>query len=590
VVIENKASRVQNLTAVCVTAEHGLYGLVLLAAAVMRVANLGLIPLSPAEAGEALVAWGLWQPAVLAHSLPTFPGSPAYFSLTALISPVLGASDAVMRLVPALFGLGLVALSWWLRDFIGRVGALVFALLLAFSPAQSIAARTAGGQAIAVFAGLLLLIAWLHYQGSGRRRWFYLLLLALALGLASAPLFYGILLTLLLAWLAQAYLGPYIFVDEADDPRPLYRPDSQLWRGAAVAAAVFFLAISSFFLWYPPGLGSAVNLTAEWAAQFGLPTDLIAWLTPILALARYEPIVVVLGGAAVVWATWRGDPLPNFLVYWLTAGLGLTLVQPGAISNILLLSIPGYLLVAVLAERVLSETTGWEKWPLIGLLLFIGAVIFVNLARYGRVEPAMPETTPPEFWLAVLALAIGAMAVNLMALRNLPAARQGAVIAILVCLLVYGWGVGWRLGQVAANDPRERWVERGTDDGVRLLAAQVRQMSWRYTNSATDIVIFAAVDKPVLHWYLRDYPNLQTGHSLPYAPNHHLLITAVADDLAPSTAYAGAAFPLERLPTEQLLTFSQSVRWWFFYESPVAMNRERVILWLRGDLIREGSG
>jgi hypothetical protein len=44
------------------TVADGLLGLVLLAAALLRLANLGHLPLSDAEATQALAVWQFWQP------------------------------------------------------------------------------------------------------------------------------------------------------------------------------------------------------------------------------------------------------------------------------------------------------------------------------------------------------------------------------------------------------------------------------------------------------------------------------------------------------------------------------------------------
>ena len=54
------------------TVADGLLGLVVLAAAVLRLANLGHLPLSDAEATQALAVWQFWQPdtAVLASVSP----------------------------------------------------------------------------------------------------------------------------------------------------------------------------------------------------------------------------------------------------------------------------------------------------------------------------------------------------------------------------------------------------------------------------------------------------------------------------------------------------------------------------------------
>jgi hypothetical protein len=587
----SRAGQVRAESGWCVTVEHGLYLLIFMGAAVLRLVNLGLIPLSPAEAHEALVAWRLWQPDVLAAGLPTLPGSAAYFSLTALLLPVLGSGDSVMRLVPALFGLLLVLLPWGLRPLIGSTGALVTSLLLAVSPVHAIAARTAGGEAIAVFAGFLLLVGWLRYQEKGHYRWFLTAVAALALGLAGAPLFFGLLLTLVVAWLAQAYLGPALFEDEEGQARPTLWPDSQGRRLAGLWGLAIFVVVSSLVFWYTPGLAAAARLPATWLATFTWPSDLMSWIAPVLALSRYELPVIVLGTVAVVWATWRGEPFPNFLVFWLTAALLVTLMQQGEVSNVLILTLPGYLLVGWLAGAVLDRRGTWEKWLLLGALLLIGAVVSLNLAMYGRVTLYQVEQPPlTHVWLAILGLALGGIFVNLVAMRNGRAALQGVLAAVLVCLVVYGWGTAWRLGHQSANDPRERWVGAATDGGVRLLATTVRDFSWRFTRSERDLSIFSAVDAPALRWYLRDYPNLEVGHALPHAPTQHVLITREGDGLLPGGAYVSTSFPLTRLETEHLLTATQSLRWWFFYESPESIPREQVIVWLRADLVGVEDG
>ncbi|HCB49372.1 MAG TPA: hypothetical protein DEP47_07590, partial [Chloroflexi bacterium] len=80
-------------------------------------------------------------------------GSPLYFTMTGLISQVMGYSDEVMRLVPALFGIALTVLPWFLRHRSDKLGALVASLLLAVSPTLTFTSRIAGGQSAALFFG-----------------------------------------------------------------------------------------------------------------------------------------------------------------------------------------------------------------------------------------------------------------------------------------------------------------------------------------------------------------------------------------------------------------------------------------------------
>src|SRR5690606_15273271 len=85
-------------------------------------------------------------------------GSPAYFAFTHLVMSLGASGDAAARLVPAVFGLLTVLLVWRWRK--GPVGWLVAGLFLAVSPLLVAVSRTAGGDAIAWFALMLLVRSW----------------------------------------------------------------------------------------------------------------------------------------------------------------------------------------------------------------------------------------------------------------------------------------------------------------------------------------------------------------------------------------------------------------------------------------------
>ncbi|HID51285.1 MAG TPA: hypothetical protein EYP41_04505, partial [Anaerolineae bacterium] len=112
------------------TIADAVFGLIVLAAGIIRFNNLDALPLSDGEAEAALAVWRFWQPGAAQVAVV----SPAYFSLTAVLTQLLGFSDTVMRLVPAVFGLGLVILPRFLQRRLGVIGVLAASLLLAVSP------------------------------------------------------------------------------------------------------------------------------------------------------------------------------------------------------------------------------------------------------------------------------------------------------------------------------------------------------------------------------------------------------------------------------------------------------------------------
>jgi hypothetical protein len=561
------------------TVEHVAYGLILLTAVVMRLVGLNRLPLSPAEAEEALAVWRFWQPGRLVAA----PGSPAYFSLTSLLSQVAGFSDFTMRLLPALSGIGLVALPWLLRDRVGRGGALVTAFLLAISPIHNLAGRAASGQSMAIFAGLLLFACWLRYQESGRSTWLYTMAAAVAFGLTSHAIFYSALLCLILAWVVQAVIGPPPF----EDASRMRRPDLTEARRAVFIGLAVLLASGTLFLWNLGGFGAAARLLADWLALFVTPVDAHTWLSPIMALGRYELVALLMGGAAVMWATWNGRPLPTFLVYWVVAALILLLVQRGYMANLLVLTVPAYLLLGYFVNEMMDGDRIRTVGPVVGLILLGGGVFYFNLVRFARLA-AFPESTTKTYHalLAVIGVVFIVTVLAFVWSWDRQVAQQSAVGGLLLLLVLYMWGTGWWVNQYAANDTRERWVTEAADDDLPYLIRTINQSAEQATNSTRDLKIISTIDSPLLGWYLRNFRNLELGGALPRTAGSQALITRLEDEPSLENDYIGVDYGYLRINTPHELEASRALQWWLFRDSMIPINKERLIFWLRADLVR----
>ena len=566
------------------TVAGGLLLLVGALAAVLRLANLGAVPLSAAEAQEALAVWRFWQPE---SSVPAFDYGAAYLSLTSPLMLVLGDEDAVMRLVPAFFGVALTLLPWWWRRYLGVTGALTASLLLAVSPTATITARTAGGSAIALTAVLLLLTAWTRYLDDGRRGWLVAVFATLGLGLASAPLFLSGLVAVAVAWAAQARIGPQLPLKASSNGWMLRREHV---RKAAVTGGVVFVGLATMLFLNPSGLGAAGGVMGAWLGRFSLPGSLQIWLSPVLGFGRYELAILLPATIAIFWATWQGQPTPVFFVYWFTAGLLLVLAQPGVMENALLLTLPAALLVGYSVEEVFRRPAGQSRWIVFVAFLVLGSVAFVNFARFLRLTP---HSTAAGFGLLTLvALGLLVTAINFVRSWDGRSALQGTVAGAMVLLALYGWGTAWWLGQEGANDPRERWVTAGTDEEVRLLKETMVETSWQTVGSPFGAAILAAVEHPALRWYLRNFRTVQTGAMVPPEAQTQIIITPAMEDEPPTGRdYFGSDFGLAysrstRPDGSQRVSLVEVLRWWLFHESPEKIEGERVILWVRSDALR----
>jgi uncharacterized protein (TIGR03663 family) len=567
------------------TVEQVLYGLLVLLAAVIRLPGLGGIPLSPAEATEALSVYDFWQPGATA----VVTGSSAYFSLTSLLTPVLGFSDSVMRLVPVLFGLALPILPWFLRHRLGSIGALVTSLFLVLSPVQSLLSRTSGGQSIALFSGFLLFIAWLRYQESDNPRWLMTAVIALALGLSSAPIFYSLLISFLLAWLVTSTIGPALMTDEEGEPRPMLRPSPEQLRQALIIGGAVFAAVATLFLWNLSGFNGVARNIGDWLTVFLTPTTLNTWLEPIMALGRYEFILLFIGGPAVIWAVWHGRPFPSLLVYWITSALLLILVQRGFLENLAVLTIPGYLLVGRFIGDQIQGKAGIFRWALVGMILVFGMLFYFNLVRFSRLAGNANNLGQPLTQILIISASLLLLLIAFYIVWNVrpSEAKAGTAVGLLIVLLFFTWGTTWNLTQHQANDTRERLIRAASDDDLPLLAATIREVSRQTRNADNNLEILMTIDNPALRWYLRDFENLIVDGALPRTISSEALITPMESIPSLETGYVGTDFGYYRPETEHILSLPAALQWWFFHHSAVTISEERAIFWLRADLAGE---
>jgi len=432
---------------------------------------------------------------------------------------------------------------------------------------------------------MLILIALLQYKSKGTSGWFYASVLAMALGLTSSVLFYGLVITLGIAWLVQALVGPALFAEESNPASRLSDLDrSTLWRGAAVGLGLF-LILGTGLLTNLRGIGSASNILADWLKMFVNPSEFTDILAPFLAIGRYEVILLVFGLFACIWSVTRKKAFPRLMFYWIIGGLLLILIQRGHLVNSLVLIIPGLILVGRYINDLARKPASGYRWLIAGGVVLAGAVIYVNLIRYSRIAALNPAGATFHVLLVFLSLAIVGMLLVLLGSWDRRASIQGALIGLLILLIIYSWGTNWHLSKNAANDTREVWVTSAADDDLRLFVATLRDVSWQTTNSNKDLQIVSAVDSPSLRWYLKEYPSMEFVSVLPPLTDSQALITDAGESPSFETDYIGTDFGHLRTGATQDSIPGQTLNRWLFHQTPDSLEEERIIFWLRSDLV-----
>jgi predicted membrane-bound mannosyltransferase len=172
-----------------VTVEAGAYALIFVLACALRLIALDYHPLSPREAENALAAFRFGQ-----GQGGGAVTSPLLMNANVILFALLGATDAMARLIPALAGSVLVWLPALLRREIGRGGALLTSFLFLISPTLVFFARDLNGVEFAALTGFGAAIWFWRYWETRRARELYVGSIAAALALTSSAAGFTLLL------------------------------------------------------------------------------------------------------------------------------------------------------------------------------------------------------------------------------------------------------------------------------------------------------------------------------------------------------------------------------------------------------------
>ena len=160
-----------------------LFALLALAALGLRLWELDGRAMHYDESLHVHYAWRMAVGEGYSHS-PWMHG-PFQVHMVAFIFKIFSDSDFTARLGYALFGSALVFLPFFLRSYLGRMGAIVTSVLLALSPSMLYFSRFGRNEILmAVFAVALLTLMW-RYLNEGKNRYLYMASAVLALMFAT---------------------------------------------------------------------------------------------------------------------------------------------------------------------------------------------------------------------------------------------------------------------------------------------------------------------------------------------------------------------------------------------------------------------
>lgn len=171
-----------------ITLEQVAYLIIFLLALVIRLWGLGDRALHHDETLHAYYSWLVYQGRGYVHD-PLLHGPFLYF-FGAFLYFLFGSSDATARLGPAIFGVALVMLPYFLRRELGRPAALMASIYLLISPAFVYIARFIRHDPYTIVFELLALIGLVRYATTRRPLWLYVVAVTLALMFVTMETFF----------------------------------------------------------------------------------------------------------------------------------------------------------------------------------------------------------------------------------------------------------------------------------------------------------------------------------------------------------------------------------------------------------------
>jgi uncharacterized protein (TIGR03663 family) len=357
----------------------------LAAATVARLWDLGERPYHHDESQIAYFSWrfaeeGEYEYDPLLHS-------PLQYYLSALTFKVLGDTDFTARLPAVAAGLLAVGLAFYLRGFLGRLGAYAAGVALAFGPSFLYYGRFMREDILLVCANLALLVV-LSYFLAAPRRWHPAALgalLAVAFGIKEATFItVGVAGPFFVLWLALAWRRA--------------RRDGLSLRDHPLVAAVrgvgweawgwglaAFLAVSTLifttFLTDPQHWDWAYEGLDYWRDQHGAGRGEKERYFYSVVLAGHEWPALALGAVGAVALLRRRSPFGAFLV-WLFAGqlLAYSIANERFTWLVLHPLLPLTLLAGAGAQVIWNARARWSGR--LGLLLVAVSVAYAGYASW----------------------------------------------------------------------------------------------------------------------------------------------------------------------------------------------------------------
>jgi len=490
----------------------------------------------------------------------------------------------VARLWPAIFGVILVLTPALLRDRLGRTGALIAALLLALSPTVLFASRALDGRVVAVEAGLVLLVALVRLFDSGDLRNLTLAVVALAFGLLSAPMFYTILVILIVGALLLWALSGWLRLFDPEMIQGVWRQwsaEPAHWSRVAIIFAAVLLVLGTGFFLNLDGLGAAADIFPAWLRWFAWGPESLSPSMTLWGLALCESVVLLMGVAGLVIGWVRRDAFSILLGWWVMIGLLLSMAAGGwQPADLILLAVPLALLagklMGELLESVIREPLLEGEWFILGLTPFLGTFAYFLFAQYSRNGAVLSLVASVAIVPAAFLILAGVMLIPLGWRRGLRAVGLAVAISGLMLTISVSWHSNHSSDPARYDILAMERIELGVRD---LVDTANRYSSQQMKHTAIAPMLVVGNQLRWLQWELREFREVTYVDLFEELDGNRLVLSPAGVEPPLGETYSGQDIFVSSSWRPAGMKGKDLVKWLVLRKPPQTMTRESVILW-----------
>lgn len=447
-------------------------GTILIVSAFLRLYNYDIKPFHHDEGVNGFFLINLVRNHVYHYDPSNYHGPTLYYF--ALLSSLLfGLNDFAVRLVPAAFGIATVWLMLTLRRYIGTIGALTAAALVAVSPCAVFYSRYFIHESMFVFFSVAMVVAALRYYESLNPS--YLMLLALSAAL-------------LFATKETAMITAGVFVIAVIATAIYQRMMGT--RGGAQRVSKKRQRQNRYPRQEHVGIGATL-------ARFGEPNRLA--LLAAAATALFIFVHILFYSSFFTYAQGVNDSLATFKI-WVRTGTSEFHAKPWNTYFIWLWQEEALLLLLGVAGILVAALRATNRFAIFAALWAIGIIAAYALVPY-KTPWLMLSFIPP------LALT-GGYAVNTLYQRENTGLARGLALALALIIVAFGAYQTIVLNFYQYDNEQYPYVYAHTQRGYLSLIKEINLAAERAGTKGQTSISIASPDYWPMPWYLRDFKSV----------------------------------------------------------------------------------